>query len=386
MQVDITNVLNKINEATTLANGMDAQDVTTADMKSMNHAKKYTDGILDHIEANPNLDPKLLEEIKQCLLEYRNAINNKHGEAQGKSDFIAAKSDDINQKFDDLINIEKAIKKAKEIGDELASKGKELDGKNALVNPQGQPNNNVLPPPDGWQEAELTLISAALKLTGFCLKVGVALPCHLTAAVIGGGAGIVTNASNTIGMAYNNRIEQNKQRLVDISTEDFVTRSNEANNIEAGSKLMTSLSNISAFGLALSSKGADVLKEKSSGVIQSSLDVGSKLSGMASKGSDKLLENLSNELDKAKKLYEDSCIALSVKSREKLRAVNDDIKKITEGLVGSIKSNFSSLSENIKGWGSKISDTLSKISSNIKMLFKPAIAQDVAKGEIVVSM
>lgn len=383
MQVDITKVLEKINETTKLVQAMDAQDVTTSDMKSMNHFKKYTDGILAHVKANPNIDTTLLDVIKVTLLEYRDAINEKHGEAQGKSDFIAAKADDINTQYNDLLEVEGAIQKAKE----LESQSNSLESsKNVLAENQSiSPHNNMLPP-DGWQQAEMTLTEGALKLVGFCIKVAVALPMHTTAAVIGAGAGIIANSHNTIGNAFSQHTSNVRHSMVDISTDDFVTKQKESNNIQAGTRLLECLRNISTAGVALSSEKLNVIRNKTTGVLSTAKELTSTAVDLASKGGSELREILGLELEKAKKVYEESCIALSVKSKEKLSAVNDDLKKISEGLASTISAKVGSFSHTIKQWVSNITSTLSKVASNIKMAFQPQKAQSVAEGDVVVSM
>jgi hypothetical protein len=381
MQVDITQVLEKIKKTTELVQKMDAQDVTTADMKSMNHFKKYTDGILAHVKANPTIDPLLLSDIKDTLLDYRNAINEKHGEAQGKSDFISASSDDINLKYSELLEIEDAIIKAEAINQQ--SKVNE-GAKNTLAEKNQDQNNSA--PPDGWQKAEMNLLTGTLKLVGFCIKNAVALPCHATAAVIGGSAGVIANTGKIVARSYSNKIEENNLRMVDISSDNFVTKKNEQKNIDAGIKLLECMKNIGAIGASLSSKGYDVIKDKANNVMQGTKSIASKVSDVTKGSGSKFREGLGKELEKAKEAYEDSCIALSVKSRLKLGAVNDDIKNVTKGLIGSLSDKFGSINDSFKGWASKLTATLSKIVSSIKSTFQPQVAQNVAEGDVVVAM
>lgn len=381
MQVDITQVLEKIKQTTELVQKMDAQDVTTADMKSMNHFKKYTDGILAHVKANPTIDPQLLSDIKDTLLDYRDAINEKHGDAQGKSDFISASSDDINQKYNELLELEDAILKAEAI----KQRSKVDEGaKNTLA--ENNQSQNISSPPDGWQKAEMNLLTGTLKLVGFCIKTAVAIPCHATAAIIGGSAGIIANTGRNVAVSYNNKIEQNNQRMVDISSDNFVTKKNEQRNIDAGIKLLECMQKIGAAGASLSGKGYSVIKGKANDVLQSTKNIASKVSDITIESGSKFREGLGKELDKVKEAYEDSCIALSEKSRLKLGAINDDIKKVSQGLISALTDKFGSSNDSIKGWASKLTNTLSKIVSSIKTVFQPQVAQNVSEGDVVVAM
>ncbi|MFT5851550.1 MAG: hypothetical protein ACI87J_001523 [Colwellia sp.] len=355
MQVDITNVLKKIKEITVIVKDIDAQDVKPADMKSMNHFKKYTDGIMDHLKANPVIDPALLEDIKETMLEYRNALNEKHGEAQGKSDFISEKCDDIHLKYKELVEVEEAIKKSEELKKTAES---EEAAKNTLADPKDQPVQSNSKP-DEWQKVEMNLLTATLKIAGFCLKNAVVLPCHVTAAVIGTGAGIIANTSGTISAAYNNKIEQNKQRMVNISPEDeYVTKNSEGKHIEVGGKLLGVLRKIGTVGSALVETGGGQYSAK-------------------------ILESLGKNFDKLKEAYLESCISLSDKSKDKFLAINDSIKKISAGLSNSFKDKLGSVSDLCKGWASKLKDSLSLFASKISSIIRPTVAQGVVNREAV---
>lgn len=372
MQVDITNVLKKIKEITGLVKDIDAQDVKPADMKSMNHFKKYTDGIMDHIKANPNIEAALLEDIKKTMLEYRNALNEKHGEAQGKSDFISDKCDDINLKFNEIVEVEKAIKKA----DELRKKADTAEAaKNALADPKSQSVQSNSQP-DEWQKVEMDLLSATVKLAGFCLKNAVVLTCHLTAGVAGAGAGLI---ANTVRIANEHSINQsNKPSLVKISPEEeYVTKNGEGNHIEASGKLLGVLHKIGAMGSALvGSGGKNVEANSTNEEVADSNDSTKNQSG-------NILESIGKDFDKLKEAYLESCLSLSEKSKEKLFAINDSIKKISAGLSDSFKNNAGAFTNAFKGWASKMRESLSRFVSNITSIIRPNVAQGVVNREAV---
>lgn len=352
MQVDITNVLKKIKESTGIVKDIDAQDVKPADMKSMNHFKKYTDGIMEHIKANPAIDPALLKDIKETMLKYRNALNEKHGEAQGKSNLISEKCDDINLKYKELLEVEEAIKKAEEL--KKVAKTDE-EAKNALAEPKGQPVQSNSQP-DEWQKVEMGLLTATLKLTGFCLKNLVVLPCHATASVIGTGAGLIVSTRESVAAAYNHKVDQNKQRMVNISPEEeYVTKNSEGKHIEVGGKLLDVLREIGTVGSTLVEKGRPY--------------------------NAKFLDSLGKNFDELKEVYLESCISLSDKSKEKFLAINDSIKKVTSGLSESFKDKLGSFSEATKGWALKIRDSLSNLASNISSIIRPNVAKGVVNGE-----
>lgn len=365
-----------------MVESLDAMDLSTSDMKAMNHVNKYVQGIMDHINANPDVDPEVLSTFKTVLVEYRDNINSKHGEAQGKSDFISLKADDINRHHSELLSIEDAITKAKEIRqleEANASANNVLsDNQNSHLNQAGNPQM------DGWQQTELTITQGAMKLIGFCLKVGVGLPCHAAAAVIGSGAGLVLSTSQMARSSVNSH--KSNMNLVDIAPDTFVTKQKEINNIEAGSKLLDSLRDVSTAGVALSSKGAGVIKSAGSDILSLTTNKFSQGFDFASNAASTIRDEVLKKVELAKKEYEDSCVSLSVQSREKLAAVNDNIKKISDDLVKSMSTNLSSLSGSLKGWVSDITNKLSAIVANIKAVFQPNVAQNIAKGEVVVPM
>jgi hypothetical protein len=384
MKVDITQVLEKIKVTTELVNEIDAQDVTTADMKSMNHFKKYSDGIIDHIKANPNLDPNLLKSINETLLNYRNALNAKHGEAQGKSEFIADKCNDMNDKYNDLLDLEKAIKKAQEIKE---SEEKDESAKNTLADPlnKQEPQNSA--PPERWQEKEMNLLNGSMKLISICLKTAVGLPLHATAAIIGGGAGLIGNTASSAINGFNNTRELRNQRLVEIDPADiYINRNKELKSIEAGKKLLNVMSNIGAVSGALSVKGYGVVKNNASSALSFTKDASVKVYDFTKDNGIKLLDGMNKVLDKAKEDYLTACLDLSTKSKEKLKALNEDLKNLTVSLVDSFKNKLEAFSDNVKGWASNIANSLSNLVSSLKTMLQPHVAHNASKTDLVVGM
>lgn len=356
MQMDITNVLDKIKSTAVEIKEMDAQDVTAENMKAINHCKKYSDGILEYLKANPDIDLQTLDEIKDIIHDYRNALNEKHGEAQGKSVFLEANSDDINDKFAVLIEISEAAKKSTQL------KKEEIQAKNVLASPTNNLSQDI-PPSAGWQNKEMSALGASIDLLGYCIKTGVGITCHSTAALVGAGAGLVTKFSRfgagKKGSETYSLNNSNDSLAVD-QAESFVEKNQEIIHIESTGKLVRSLNAIQDAYQELGLKSFDVRSD--------------------------LLNSITENFDKAKEIYLDSCISLTENSKLKLKALNEDVKRVTENLSESFNSTLTNVSGTMSSWLSKIKEALNSFKSKLQTILQPEKARNVSKGDITIEM
>lgn len=356
MQIDITHVLDKIKSTTDTVKQMDAQDVTTENMKVMNHCKKYSDDILECLKTNLEIDLDTFALIKDVIRDYRNALNEKHGEAQGKSIYIAANSDDINEKYAEILQIGEAVEKSIQLKNQEANSH---DAKNILSNPTDSSAQNNLPPA-GWQVNEMNALSSSINLLSYCIKTGVGVTCHATAAIAGVGAGLAVNLSRS----FANRSALASNSVNDYQTKDFVERNQERVNVESAGKLVESMKKIQELGVKFGGKSLEKGKEASS----------------------VLLNAISEGFDMSKDLYLESCISLSEKSKLKFHALNEGIKKVTENLSESINTTLGNVSGTLNNWLSKIKEALKDFTLKLKTILQSTKAHNVAKGDMVVDM
>lgn len=394
MKVDITNVLQSIKEITASIKEIDPIDVSAADIKSMNHFKMYTDGIMAHIKANPNIEDELFDEITETMLEYRDTLGAKHEESQGKSEYISDKYDDIQNKFEELANIADAMKKQKELlkQDEAA--------KNVLASPsnQGLENNSSEPvqqvSPETWIQTELNLLQATFSLATLAVRNAIELPIHAAAMTLGGSAGLLRGTLAFAGVGVEKTLEggviggkaiakgtiagskaiAEKYRSMQASRaerksqseskeDDFVTKNKEVNNLKFGSKLSEVL-------LELAIQGDAMVKNLKEDIVT-----------LAEEHGPKILSSLNNKLDKCKEAYLESCLGLSDESKAKFAALNDTLKQVTTILADKFSQYFGSSQGPTQSWGSKIADSLRNFVSKVQAIFKSEGPQQEASSE-----